>query len=62
MDVADEQMLITPFPGTCPTLVSTTLSGNYREIIADALQSVVDWLERCLVIDRWRRPRRNPHP
>jgi hypothetical protein len=51
MDAADEQTLITPFPVPCPTLVSTTLTGSNREIIADALQSVVDWVDWCLVID-----------
>jgi hypothetical protein len=32
-------------------IVSTTLSGNARDIIADALRSVVDWVDWCLVID-----------
>lgn len=51
MDDADVRTLITPFPSTCPTLVSTTLTGSNREIIADALRSVVDWVDWCLVID-----------
>src|SRR5687768_8592724 len=51
MDVADNQSLITPFPVPCPTIISTTLTGSNREIIADALRSVVDWVDWCLVID-----------
>lgn len=34
-----------------PTIVSTTLSGNSQEIIGDALRSVVDWVDWCLLID-----------
>lgn len=34
-----------------PTIVSMTLSGNSRKIIGDALRSVVDWVDWCLVID-----------
>ena len=41
----------TPFLRSCPTIVSTTLTGSNREIIADALRSVVDWVDWCLVID-----------
>ncbi|HEU5433710.1 MAG TPA: glycosyltransferase [Thermomicrobiales bacterium] len=32
-------------------LVSTTLTGNSRELIGDALRSVVDWVDACLLID-----------
>jgi tetratricopeptide (TPR) repeat protein len=32
-------------------LVSTTLTGNSEDIIGDALASVVDWVDLCLVID-----------
>jgi tetratricopeptide (TPR) repeat protein len=32
-------------------LVSTTLTGNSESVIADALRSVVDWVDLCLVID-----------
>lgn len=32
-------------------LVSTTLTGNSEAIIGDALRSVVDWVDTCLVID-----------
>jgi glycosyltransferase involved in cell wall biosynthesis len=32
-------------------IASTTLTGNSASIIADALESVVDWVDRCLVID-----------
>jgi glycosyltransferase involved in cell wall biosynthesis len=45
----------TPFPDPVAAppfrLVSTTLSGNSQEIIGDALRSVVDWVDWCLVID-----------
>jgi tetratricopeptide (TPR) repeat protein len=34
-----------------PTIVSTTLCGNCREIIGDALRSVVDCVDWCLVVD-----------
>jgi tetratricopeptide (TPR) repeat protein len=34
-----------------PSIVSMTLAGNSREIIGDALRSVVDWVDSCLVID-----------
>ena len=37
--------------GPLPTIVSTTLTGNCRKIIGDALRSVVDWVDWCLVID-----------
>lgn len=42
---------ITPFPAARPTIVSTTLTGNSETLIAGALRSVVDWVDRCLVID-----------
>lgn len=32
-------------------LVSTTLTGNNEDIIGDALVSVVDWVDSCLVVD-----------
>jgi tetratricopeptide (TPR) repeat protein len=32
-------------------IVSTTLTGNNADIIADALRSVVQWVDVCLVID-----------
>jgi len=32
-------------------LISTTLAGNNQDIVADALKSVVDWVDGCLVID-----------
>ena len=32
-------------------LVSTTLTGNNAAIIGEALASVVNWVDRCLVID-----------
>jgi tetratricopeptide (TPR) repeat protein len=32
-------------------IVSTTLAGNNEHIIADALKSVVDWVDQCIVID-----------
>jgi predicted GH43/DUF377 family glycosyl hydrolase len=42
---------ITPFPRWSPSIVSTTLTGNSDEIIGDALRSVIDWVDWCLVID-----------
>ncbi len=42
---------ITPFPLATPWIVSTTLAGNSRALIGDALSSVVDWVDVCLVID-----------
>ena len=51
MDFGADQRQITPFLRSCPTIVSTTLTGSNREIIADALRSVVDWVDWCLVID-----------
>src|SRR4051812_43392856 len=32
-------------------IASTTLTGNNASVIADALRSVVDWVDYCLVID-----------
>jgi glycosyltransferase involved in cell wall biosynthesis len=32
-------------------LISTTLTGNHEDKIGDALKSVVDWVDQCLVID-----------
>ncbi len=32
-------------------IASTTLTGNNAEIMGDALRSVVDWVDLCLVID-----------
>lgn len=32
-------------------LVSTTLTGNARSVIGDALRSVVDWVDACILID-----------
>ncbi len=34
-----------------PTIAATTLSGNAESDIADALRSVVDWVDWCLLID-----------
>lgn len=34
-----------------PTIAATTLSGNAADTIADALRSVVDWVDWCIVID-----------
>jgi SAM-dependent methyltransferase len=42
---------ITPFTAPTPAIVSTTLTGNSREVIGDALRSVVDWVDWVLVID-----------
>ena len=32
-------------------IASTTLTGNSADVIAEALRSVVDWVDYCLVID-----------
>jgi tetratricopeptide (TPR) repeat protein len=37
--------------GTAPTIVSMTMTGSNRDIIGDALRSVVDWVDCCLLID-----------
>lgn len=42
---------ITPFAAQLPRIVSTTLTGSNREIIGDALRSVIDWVDWCLLID-----------
>jgi tetratricopeptide (TPR) repeat protein len=34
-----------------PTIVSVTMTGSNRDIIADALRSAVDWVDWCLLID-----------
>jgi tetratricopeptide (TPR) repeat protein len=34
-----------------PTIVATTLAGNAEDDIGDALRSVVDWVDWCLLID-----------
>ncbi|MGH2616250.1 MAG: hypothetical protein ACRDJC_13480 [Thermomicrobiales bacterium] len=36
---------------TAPTIVSMTMTGSNRDIIGDALRSVVDWVDWCLLID-----------
>lgn len=52
-----EDLGFTPFPAPAgddperPWLVSTTLSGNSRDLIVDALRSAVDWVDACLLID-----------
>lgn len=43
--------LTTRFPPDLPSIVSMTLSGNSRDVIADALRPVLDWVDWCLVID-----------
>ena len=42
---------ITSIPRRSPSIGSTTLTGNSREFIGDALQSVIEWVDWCLVID-----------
>jgi tetratricopeptide (TPR) repeat protein len=42
---------ITPFAMRRPVIVTTTLTGNNADIIADALRSAVAWVDWCLVID-----------
>ena len=32
-------------------LISLTLTGNNEALIGDAIQSVVGWVDQCLVID-----------
>jgi len=41
----------TSFESGRVTIVSATLTGNSRDIIGDALRSVVDWVDWLLVID-----------
>jgi hypothetical protein len=40
-----------PPPTGSPTIVSMTMTGSNRDIIADALCSVVDWVDWCLLVD-----------
>jgi hypothetical protein len=40
-----------PPPSGSPTIVSMTMTGSNRDIVADALRSVVDWVDWCLLID-----------
>jgi tetratricopeptide (TPR) repeat protein len=41
-----------PEPEPAPvTIVSMTISGGNREIVGDALRSVVDWVDWCLLVD-----------
>ena len=47
----DTEAEFTPFPVRRPTIVSTTITSNSRDIIGDALRSIVDWVDWCLVID-----------
>jgi tetratricopeptide (TPR) repeat protein len=42
---------ITPLSVPTPTIVATTLSGNSREIIGDALRSAGNWVDWCLLVD-----------
>jgi hypothetical protein len=42
---------IISFPARCQTIVATTLVGSSREIIGDALRSVIDWVDWCLLVD-----------
>ncbi len=37
--------------GADPTIVSTTLAGNSADVVADALRSVAEWVDWCLLID-----------
>ncbi len=32
-------------------IISTTIAGNHESLIGDALRSVVDWVDICLVVD-----------
>ena len=48
---ADEGLGYTPFPVLRPSIVSTTLAGNNEAIVGDALRSVVDWVDACLLLD-----------
>lgn len=42
---------ITPFAGSGVSIVSMTMTGNSEAIVGDALRSVVDWVDRVLVVD-----------
>jgi hypothetical protein len=46
-----EDAQITPFPEPRPAIVSMTMAGDSQEIIGDALRSVVDWVDWCLLVD-----------
>ncbi|HEX5499131.1 MAG TPA: tetratricopeptide repeat protein, partial [Thermomicrobiales bacterium] len=37
--------------GAPERIVSVTMTGNSRDIIGDAIASVVDWVDACLVVD-----------
>ncbi|HET7094851.1 MAG TPA: glycosyltransferase, partial [Thermomicrobiales bacterium] len=53
-EVVSEQALdgFTPFPSAPLRLVSVTLAGNGNAaIIGDALRSVVNWVDACIVLD-----------
>jgi tetratricopeptide (TPR) repeat protein len=48
----DDAVGFTPFPPAPPRLVSVTLAGDGNAgIIGDALRSVVDWVDACIVLD-----------
>lgn len=42
---------ITPFAAGGVSIVSMTMTGNSEAIVGDALRSVVDWVDRVLVVD-----------
>ncbi len=48
---APAAMEITSFDVPVPTIVSVTMTGSNREIVGDALRSVVDWVDWCLLVD-----------
>lgn len=50
-EASDASAGITPFAANNVSIVSTTLTGNSEAIIGDALRSVVDWVDRVLVVD-----------
>ncbi|HEU5433709.1 MAG TPA: glycosyltransferase, partial [Thermomicrobiales bacterium] len=41
---------VTPFPAST-RLAAVTLAGNNERLIRDALRSVVDWVDACIVLD-----------
>ncbi len=57
--VSQPASLVTPRPriptrmkrGIRPTIASMTITGSNREIVGDALRSVVDWVDWCVLID-----------
>jgi Glycosyl transferase family 2 len=49
--VQPSEVGIMPFASRSPVIVSTTLAGSNQDIIGDAIRSVVDWVDRVLVID-----------